>query len=479
MKKVMFLSLVLMLGNGVLKGQEVILDFPEMRSETSIVRQYPNNYDIALVYSYTNGDTTNHFFIGDLRNYSFRAVPFIPNAIVSDFEFVGDYVLFCGSLYGKAMFGFFNIQPLLTSTGNVIFNYCQIPSTTISKYDTLGNVIYSTTANHTQALKIDAYQAGSGFQAFLVVEAISNNSTTYHREVINIAGSSFSGIYQYKMAIYSDPTAVDFFSDVAVTQDYVAFVSHKNTGTGLYLHSVPRSNLASTFFLPPPFSIYDLFSNVSFYNWTESEPIVESIKENTIAVAFYGHTNQQTLVNPGTDIMTFDLNYPNSQATLLNHNKTSYGTLYNHNAKMYELKCIPGIKTLSLLHHAPTSNTQCQNRFDEYSNHAQNTTVHEIHDNDYTYFSSDAFSNDRFILSGIGSGSFDESAITQKLYVHVPFQASCTLQYTFISSILGTNDPNYGFGPQDNYYYGTGAFNITTYSTPSFPIQYKIICNSK
>lgn len=468
MKKVSLFVMMLTLVSVTAVGQSFMLDFPNMNSETSVVRHCPNFSNCVILYSYASGDTTNHFSFVDLNNNIARSAPFVQGAVVNDVELVGDLAFFCGTMNGKALFGYFDISPLVLGSGTVDYLYTDLNSL-IFTYDFSS----STTAYYTEAFKLALYNYGSNQHAFIVTNLTLAGSNTTYSAVIDLCCDMSYLPTMWKHYSYNAITTAERFCDVAATNNYVAFVGRSTNSNDAYLHIVRKQPVATNLFAPGPSYIDSTFSYSFTFPNVISDPIIEACDPNNddnIAIAFYNQDHSGF----NTNVVTLSADVPpigHPNITRQNHNKESFGSNNNSNKKMYELLHIQNLSYHFLVHYAPESNASNTSRIDEYGNADNIASVNALYKPQYTFNSVDQISNSSYIVSGKIADVHNYG--TQCLYVHEFNNNGCISSATKQVSYEQTQwSESYRFGN----YSGTNFFVLQKKSIPLYNIRIERSC---
>ena len=468
MKKVSLFVMMLTLVSVTAVGQSFMLDFPNMNSETSVVRHCPNFSNCVILYSYASGDTTNHFSFVDLNNNVARSAPFVQGAVVNDVELVGDLAFFCGTMNGKALFGYFDISPLVLGSGTVDYLYTEIDTLDIENPS--GSNI--TTAYYKNALKIAVYNVGNNFHAFLVADLTTSNSSTVYRAVFDICTFMGSNPTMWKHASLNDLSGEERFSDVVTTDNCIAFVSeHINTGE-VSLHTMKKSIYGDLMFLSTPSGSDSSFFRYTAFPGTISEPIIAANSDTRVAIAFYGRSN----AGYSSDIITADISVLfNNPVPIINaqyHYVQVYGTNNNSSKEMYEIHFSSLNDYFSLLHYAPESNFSNQSRFDEYTDNFLAPPINTFYKVGDHFCSLDNLPNNRWAISGKAANI--NGTGTQLLFVHDMGSMTCISSQGKAASLLTPTAVN---ALRLDYYFGCNFITLQRRTASSFPITVKRVCN--
>ena len=220
----------------------------------TVCRAWSKYPDIRVEYS--SGGSTNGFYLRDNTNNPIVFVPF-NDVIVTDFEILNDTVFFCGYNLNGGYVGSFDINLYFSGAGPISFAL-------------LENI--NGTALFDHATKIDVYEGKWGTE-MAVIGDISNS--------YGIADVFWTSSW-HMLYYYIEPSGVEVFEDVAVTDHYVVAVENKGYPHGShYMRIFNRSNYWTNSFLTSPLGEQIHFIHTSNY----SRNLVTHLCGDTFAIA--------------------------------------------------------------------------------------------------------------------------------------------------------------------------------------------------
>ena len=263
---------------GIAFAQNAIYEIPSLDSKKSIVREYLGNRYIV----YNSGSTGNSFNLVDLSTLTVKSLD-MSVVDVTDFEIYGDYVYFCGNV-SSPLIGWFDIPSAFSGTSQVYFGY--LPSLPCSNYplenDSFLNV-----------KKIEVMNIGGSIHLLIVGDATCTGATAIQARYF--ADVFFDGS-NWMMEATLEHSGILYYDDVAVTDNYVVPVGHKNQANGEYIYALAKPTApyfglfsANTTF-PPTYSI-TLYAYGGFSCYIvdgSSEIIIDHIYGDKFATACYG-----------------------------------------------------------------------------------------------------------------------------------------------------------------------------------------------
>ena len=195
-------------------SQSVIYN-PEKDSEFSIIRNYKDNIDIT--YNVFESQTSfNYVDRSSLTEISAEVTGFT----VNDFVIFDDTVFFCGSTAYSAVYGYFDINDVFFSGGQIKYRIVFIPFTPIPTYSEI-----------TQFLRIDVMRTVAGKTHMLMVGegmAYDENSKDssrlyfYPGVIVDLLVNSVSD----QMYYFIDRDNLYRFDDVTITEKYAVVSGH-------------------------------------------------------------------------------------------------------------------------------------------------------------------------------------------------------------------------------------------------------------
>ena len=237
MKRRLFFALLLVLVVPAC-SQNVLYEVTCLPSDRSIVREYKENVFVV----YNTGANSNSFNLVDLNSMSVNSIDVGPSE-VNDFEIYKDIVYFCGKVGSQALVGWFDIPAVFSGMASVRLTY--LPSMTCPQ-----NTGY--TDYFTNVKKIELMDIGGGMHLLLVGESYCSREPTLATRFF--ADLFFNGT-DWTFEATQEHSAIFYYDDVAVTDNRVVPVGHKNPSNAEYIYSLPK-----------PLAPYvGIFSSISFF----------------------------------------------------------------------------------------------------------------------------------------------------------------------------------------------------------------------
>ena len=191
-------------------GQNVIYNHPASNSELSLIRHYKGDVDIRVEQwvfldngKWTTARSCNYVDRATHNVFTF----YIPSYYeIGDFEILDSILYFCGSTNQKVFWGYFNIDDVFFSSGNI---YCvEFP------YSSFGPILNEEIFS---LKKLEVFKAlGS---THIVMLGNGHSPSVVSGEVIAEAWETTSGVWSFWYTM--DTENLFTFQDLAITDNYV------------------------------------------------------------------------------------------------------------------------------------------------------------------------------------------------------------------------------------------------------------------
>ena len=314
MKKTLLFLLIWTVFNALM-GQStgILYKIPSPASGIESIVKYVPSMNQHIIYAVKYSSTMeNHFLLTDMVNVVDAHVS--DNYIISDFEVIDNYVVFCGRYYysggSTGIIGWFDIDSL--------FNYGVPVHIDQSLYtlglESLDNIeVFRDVSGQVHVAGYGSYILPIGYYKYRIFEAIGN-----------LPGYMWSRAADF--CSFFSPRLSEVV-DMTVTDNYVVFLEHDKSdpadvsygpyGVGISLYPLPKYNMLSTTTIPDFF-----FQTVTYNNFPDhivpdyqdpvTKPKIAYSGEEKVAVCSYrrdmdpgsmGHTlNQWYLVHRVYDL---------------------------------------------------------------------------------------------------------------------------------------------------------------------------------
>lgn len=260
--------------------QNTLYSIQNMDTRKSIVREYKEN--VFVVFNVNQG---NSFNLVDLTSLTVKSIDML-SINVNDFEIYNDYVYFCGMDGGTPCVGWFEISTVFS--GGSMVEAGTLPTLNCNEYSPNNHV-------YTDVKKIEVMDIGGSIHLLIVGNATCSSAPATPARYF--ADVFFNG-NTWKMEATLEHSGILYYDDVAVTDNYVVPVGHKNPANGEYIYALPKPVAPYTglFFANTPVPGLHIF-NITLHAYAgsycyivdaSSEFIIEHITNDIFATACYG-----------------------------------------------------------------------------------------------------------------------------------------------------------------------------------------------
>lgn len=277
-KTISFMAVILSLFvNGNAFCQNELYAVSGLNSKESIVREYSANIFVV----YNSGTGGRSFNLVDLNTMTVKSIDVSP-LVVNDFEIYGDLVYYGGNVGLTGIVGWFDITVAFSATPTIRFAYLPAVSCPIhsGEYYFFQNV-----------KKLELMDIGGGMHILLVGESYCTSDPSV---VSRCLADVFYDGANWRMEVSHTHDGIIFYDDVAVTDNFVVPVGHKNAANGEYIYDLQKPTVpyiglftANTGSLVN--HIIHAYGGYSCYIVdASSEYIIEHITGDIFATACYG-----------------------------------------------------------------------------------------------------------------------------------------------------------------------------------------------
>ena len=260
--------------------QNTLYSIQNMDTRKSIVREYKVN--VFVVFNVNQG---NSFNLVDVSSMTVESIDMM-SIDVNDFEIYNDFVYFCGLDAGVPCVGWFEISTVFS--GGSMVETGTLPTLICTEYSPNNHVF-------TDVKKIEVMDIGGSIHLLIVGRAQcgSNPGQT---------DGFFAEVYFNGSTFWIESTlehsGILYYDDVAVTDNYVVPVGHKNGSNGEYIYALAKQTVPTTSLFsannPSPYSPiigHTAWAYGGAYCYIvdgSSEFIIEHITDDIFATACYG-----------------------------------------------------------------------------------------------------------------------------------------------------------------------------------------------
>ncbi|MBR6049434.1 MAG: hypothetical protein IKP83_04640 [Bacteroidales bacterium] len=262
---------------GFAAGQNAHYVISGLPTTKSIVREYQENRFVV----FNNGSAGPSFNLVDLNSMTAESFDMGPVDIM-DFEIDNDAVYYCGVVGTQVLVGWFDIPTAFAGSSPVYFGY--LPPMTCPQY--------TGTDYFTGVRKIELMATPGGLHLLVVGEGYCTSDPTHvNRFVADVYYDGSS----WQVEATQEHSGIAYYDDVAVTDNYVIPITHKNQSNGEYVFLLPRPTVAYwglfSSISPSPISNYPVRAYAGFSCHIidmQSEITIEHIVGDVFATAYFG-----------------------------------------------------------------------------------------------------------------------------------------------------------------------------------------------
>ena len=265
---------------GFAAGQNTIYSISGLPTTKSIVREYQENRFVV----FNNGSAGPSFNLVDLNSMTAESFDMGP-VDVMDFEIDNDAVYYCGVVGTQVLVGWFDIPTAFAGSSPVYFGY--LPPMTCTQY--------TGTDYFTGVRKIELMATPGGLHLLVVGEGYCTSDPTHVNRFV--ADVYYDG-YSWKVEATQEHSGIAYYDDVAVTDNYVIPISHKNQSNGEYVYLLSRPTMAYTGLFsynnPNPYPLISNYPVMAYAGFSchiinmQAEIAIEHIVDDIFVTAYFG-----------------------------------------------------------------------------------------------------------------------------------------------------------------------------------------------
>ena len=274
-------------------SQNVVYEFPNVKTDYSLIRNYNENVDI--LYTYHSG--TSSFLYFDKVTGIIREAKVEPVIEVTDMELSGDTLFYCGHRNDSNYLCFFSVSGLFLTSPSLPATVMLIP---FFPAETHGGVIYNGTFTLSRLeVQKGLFRDGDEFIHVYMIGDVEFGVPEIIKDYSCILDAAYSsGTSQWMLYTETEPDRVYYFDDLTITDNYLWVVGHKHEGEAEYMHGYRLPYNADKIFTypislgphcqqtSPPYVTYWFTNSTEYYPL--SRPRIETLYDNVVAVACKG-----------------------------------------------------------------------------------------------------------------------------------------------------------------------------------------------
>ena len=402
-----FALFLLLLPLCAVRGQSVVTEVQYTKSDTTIVRHWTEG--ISIVYTH-NSDNDNYFLLVDPTVVQVRRIAVPSYVTVNDFRILHDSVFLCGHvIWSGTQYGLltcFAIQDFYNGSGDFHYGATYLTDMLDCGNDpALGggycrNMIYD-------ILRMTVYDSSGFTKVAYIAKNYVNCPPDIH---VGIGSACYHGTGGWRSWIIYNKHAVEEYTDIIATKNYVVAVGRTNDSARLVMRIYPKGS-----FLVPSWSPYYGYLNAwPYYADRDGQRMSDlEVDENVMATALdndafavaYHYVNA-----PGEGLAVKTFNITGMLASLMQGMNAPLTRLPGSVWKMRDVRYSPALMDMMVL-----------NDVDGGTTGGQASVVYKFHLpallsgsylgkylSGYALHSLDLYNplNDAFVVSGNKSGGY-------------------------------------------------------------------------
>ena len=275
-----------------------IYEIQSLVPKEAIVRYWQDKQ--YIVYS-LDGNGGAHFSLIDISILTCRDVD-VGGFSVSDFEIEGEWVYFCADMGGVPYWGYFNIPTLFSSGAGIYMADLSTSCPSVEFPNRFEQIV--------SLMKLEVQTCSDGVHVYMIGESSLTGHTDLNHCIVDLRGNP-SNPLSWQGSFAQENSAIYYYDDIAVTDNEVVVIGHKNGSNGHYITSYNQPiNILSNLIPTIPYVAYYYYAGGFDDYWLDPHrpTMIEHMFGDYCAIVGYADVsiNSQYINNRGPVISIYN-----------------------------------------------------------------------------------------------------------------------------------------------------------------------------